>query len=303
MTIRDRLQGILPPVVTTFDEAGDVSTERFRANLLRWIETPIDGIVLFGSNGEGALLDEDEKEQLTALSREVVPAGLVLVAGTSGESTRATIRQARQLAAAGAEVLLVHPPGYFGPHVSAAALMDHFRAVADASPVPVLLYHIPKFTNVTLDPGFVGELMRHPNVVGLKDSAGDMKRFADYSTVCDGECRLFIGNGALLYAALELGAAGGILGVANIAPGLCADVVRHHREGRTQEAGRVQELLSPLHRRIVAAHGGAGCKAALDLMGWNGGAPRAPLQALSERERTDVARVMQESGLTQAAPS
>ena len=204
---------------------------------------------------------------------------------------------AGELAAEGADVVLVHPPAYFGPYISVAAMMDHFHALADASPVPVLLYHIPKYTKVTLEAGFVAELMRHPNVIGLKDSSGDMKRFADFTNACERECRLFVGNGALLYTALELGAAGGILGVANIAPGLCADVVRHFREGRPQEAGRVQGRLTPLHREIVAAHGAVGCKAALDLLGWSGGAPRAPLQPLEDRERQQVARVMQEGGI------
>jgi 4-hydroxy-2-oxoglutarate aldolase len=297
MDIRDRLQGIFPPVITNFDSSGDIAPIPFRENLRRWIETPIDGIVLFGSNGEGALLDEDEKTRLTGFARDVVPAGYVLIGGASGESTRSTIRQAGALAGAGADVVLVHPPAYFGPHISIAALMDHFRAVADAAPVPVLLYHIPKFTGVTLEAGFVAELMRHPNVAGLKDSSGDMKRFADFTGACEKNCRLFVGNGAQLYTALELGAAGGILGVANIAPALCADVVRHFREGRPQEAGRVQGVLTPLHREIVAAHGAAGCKAALDLMGWAGGAPRAPLRALGDRERQQVARVMQEGNV------
>jgi 4-hydroxy-2-oxoglutarate aldolase len=294
MDIQARLHGIFPPVITNFDAAGEIAPIPFRDNLRRWIETPIDGIVLFGSNGEGALLDEDEKKRLTAFARDVIPAGYVLIGGASGESTRSTIRQTKQLAAAGADVVLVHPPAYFGPYISVAAMMDHFRAVADAAPVPVLLYHIPRYTKVTLEAGFVAELMRHPNVAGLKDSSGDMKRFADFTNACAKGCRLFVGNGALLYTALELGAAGGILGVANIAPGLCADVMRHFRDGRPQEAGRVQEQLTPLHREIVAAYGAVGCKAALDLMGWAGGAPRAPLRALDERERRQVARVMQE---------
>ncbi|HEX2166229.1 MAG TPA: dihydrodipicolinate synthase family protein [Longimicrobiales bacterium] len=297
MDVRERLQGVFPPIVTNFDATGEIAPIPFRENLRRWIETPIDGIVLFGSNGEGALLDEDEKTRLTGFARDVVPAGYVLIGGASGESTRSTIRQAKALAGAGADVVLVHPPAYFGPYISVAAMMDHFRAVADASPVPVLLYHIPKYTKVTLEAGFVGELMRHPNVAGLKDSSGDMKRFADFTNACEKDCRLFVGNGALLYTALELGAAGGILGVANLAPGLCAEVIRHFREGRPQDAGRVQGRLTPLHREIVAAHGAVGCKAALDLMGWAGGRPRAPLRPLADRERQQVARVMQEGKL------
>src|SRR5690606_30163642 len=151
MELRDRLQGIFPPVVTNFDTTGEIAPIPFRENLRRWLETPIDGIVLFGSNGEGALLDEDEKVRLTGFARDVVPAGYVLIAGASGESTRSTVRQARALAGAGADVLLVHPPAYFGPYISVAAMMDHFRTLADESPVPVMLYHIPKYTKVTLE--------------------------------------------------------------------------------------------------------------------------------------------------------
>jgi 4-hydroxy-2-oxoglutarate aldolase len=296
--IRDRLQGIFPPVTTNFDEVtGEIAPIRLRENLRRWVEEPIDGIVLFGSTGEGALLDEDEKIRLTALSREVVPAGFPLIAGASAESTRATARLTQRLAAEGADIMLVHPPAYFGPYLAPAAILDHFRAVADASPVPVLLYHIPKYTKVTLEAGFVAELMRHPNVAGLKDSSGDIRRFADFTTACGAECRIFVGNGSLLYTALELGAAGGILGVADFAPALCAELMREFRAGNTRNAGRIQGLLTPLHKEIVGTWGAVGVKAALDLLGWAGGAPRPPLRALGDRDRQQVARVMQGAGI------
>jgi 4-hydroxy-2-oxoglutarate aldolase len=296
--IRDRLHGIFPPVTTNFDGVtGDIAPIRLRENLRRWVQEPIDGIVLFGSTGEGALLDEDEKVRLTAMSRDVVPAGFPLIAGASAESTRGTARLAQRLAAEGADIVLVHPPAYFGPYLPVAALLDHFRAVADASPVPVLLYHIPKYTKVTLEAGFVGELMRHPNVAGLKDSSGDIKRFADYTSACEKGCRLFVGNGSLLYTALELGAAGGILAIAVIVPALCAELVQQFREGHTQQAGRIQARLTPLHKEIVAPFGAAGIKAALDLLGWAGGPPRLPIRGLPERDRQQVARVMQEAGV------
>jgi 4-hydroxy-2-oxoglutarate aldolase len=296
--IRDRLYGIFPPVTTSFDAAsGDTAPARMRENLQRYIEQPIDGIVLFGSTGEGALLDEDEKIRLTALSRTVVPPGFPLVAGAGAESTRATVRLAQRLAAEGADVMLVHPPAYFGPYLPVAALLDHFTAVADASPVPVLLYHIPKYTKVTLEAGFVAELMRHPNVAGLKDSSGDIRRLAGFTAVCGTGRRVFVGNGTLLYTALELGAAGGILAIADIAAPLCAELVRAFRAGNTESAGRIQERLTPLHREIVAAYGAAGIKAAMDLLGWSGGAPRAPVRGLGGKERQQVARALQAAGL------
>ena len=297
-TIRDRLGGVFLPVTTNFDEVtGEIAPVKFRENLRRWVDHPIDGLVLFGSTGEGTLLDDEEKAKLMRFARGVVPPGIVLVGGAGAESTRATIRQTETLAEAGADVVLVKPPWYFGPFLPPAALLDHFRAVADASPVPVLLYHMPKYTKVTLEAGFVGELMRHPNVVGLKDSSGDIKRFADFTHACPKGCRIFVGSGALLYTALELGAVGGILAVADFAPAMCAELVREFRAGHTRRAGELHGQLAELHKEIVAPWGPVGVKAALDLLGWAGGAPRAPLRPLGDKDRRHVARVMQAAGL------
>ena len=290
------LSGLYVPVTTPFDPVtGDVAPVSFRDNLRRWVSEGVDGIVVFGSTGEGALLDDEEKLRLLALARDV--SALPLVAGAAGESTRAAARQARRLAEAGADAILVHPPTYFGPHLSPAALRDYFLAVADESPAPILVYHIPKFTKVTLDPGLVGELVRHENIRGLKDSSGDMKRFAEYSTACNGRCQLFIGSGSLLYTALELGAAGGIVALGLLAPGECARILQYFRAGETRKAGEIQERLAPVHKDVVAAFGARGVKLALDLLGYTGGAPRPPLVPLSQKERAQVVRSLQDAGL------
>lgn len=295
---RDWLAGLIVPVTTPFDPVtGDVAPVSFRENLRRWLQTPIDGVVLFGSTGEGALLDEDEMVRLAEYARDVVPPVRTLIAGAGGESTRAVVRMATRFADAGADAVLVHPPAYFGVALSPADLRDHFVAVADASPVPVVVYHMPRFTHVTLDAGLVGELSRHPNIAGLKDSSGDLKRFAEYTQSCDKGCRLLIGNGALLYAALELGAAGGILALGLLAPEPYAKLIDHVRAGRLAEAGRIQERLAPAHKQIVGGFGARGVKAGLDLMGWHGGPPRPPLRPLGTKDRELVARVMQEARL------
>jgi 4-hydroxy-2-oxoglutarate aldolase len=297
-TLSDRLRGIFIPVTTPFDPVtGDVAPVDFRTNLRKWVQEPIDGILLFGSNGEGALLDAEEKTRLTAFAREVVPPGLPLLAGVGADSTRAVIRQARLVAAEGADAILVHPPHYYGPYLEPAAMVAHFRDVADAAPVPTLLYHIPKYTKVTLEAGLVAELSRHPNIIGIKDSSGDIKRFAEYTDACTRGCLLFVGNGALLYTALELGAAGAIIGLGLLAPRECAEIVRHVRAGNGTRAGELQNRIAPLHRAIVAQHGPVGLKAALELLGYVGGPPRPPLRPLGARERQAVARVMQEAGL------
>ena len=297
----DWLSGVFVPVTTPFDPVtGDVAQVSFRENLRRWVSEGVDGLVIFGSTGEGALLDEDEKLRLTALARDV--SGLPLVCGADGESTRGAARQARELSDAGADAILLHAPTYFGPHLAPAALRDYFLAVADASPAPIIVYHIPKFTKVTLDAGLVAELMRHENIVGLKDSAGDVKRFAEFSTVCSGEKRLFMGNGALLYTALELGAAGGIVALGLIAPGDCARIVQYFRAGETRRAGEIQTRIAPVHKDVVAAFGARGVKVALDLLGYAGGAPRTPLVPLSEKEKAQVARALQDAGLLEGQP-
>jgi 4-hydroxy-2-oxoglutarate aldolase len=296
---RDWLGGLIVPVTTPFDPVtGDIAPVSFRDNLRRWLQTPVDGIVLFGSTGEGALLDEDEKLRLADYARDVVPPARSLIAGAGAESTRAVVRLAQRFAEAGADAILVHPPAYFGAALAVADLRDHYLAVADESPVPVVVYHIPKYTHVVIEAGLMAELSRHPNIAGIKDSSGDLKRFADYTTACEKGCRLIMGNGAQMYAALELGAAGGILALGLLAPEPYAKLIAHFRAGRIQEAGKLQQRLAPAHKQIVGGFGARGVKAGLDLLGWHGGPPRPPLRPLGEKDRATVARVMQEARLT-----
>lgn len=292
------LTGILVPVITPFDpETGECAPVSFRENLRKWLATPIDGVVVFGSTGEGVLLDDDEKERLLGYARDLVPSTKPLVAGAGGDSTRAAIRQVKRLAAAGADAVLVHSPPYFAVSITPGGLRDHYVAIADASPIPVILYHIPKFMHQVFEPGLVGELSKHPNIVGLKDSSGDLKRFGEYADHCGKDFRLFIGSGANLYTALELGATGGIIALGLLAPEACARIVDHYRRGESRLAGEIQEKISPVHREIVAKYGAAGVKAALEVLGFAGGPPRPPLQPLGPRQRAEVARVMQEAGL------
>ena len=293
--------GLYIPATTPFDAVtGEIAPVHFRNNLRRWLEEPIDGYVLFGSTGEGILVDDEEKAQLIRYARELIPAGLKLVVGITADSTRAIGKKAQRFAELGADAFLIAPPPYFGAFLSSGALADHYRMIADQSPVPILIYHIPKYTKVVLEPALVAELVRHGNIAGIKDSSGDIKRFADYSNACGRDCALFVGNGALLYTALELGASGGILGIGQVAPQLCADIISAFRAGETRRAGELQERVSPMHKEIVAAYGAIGVKVALDEIGYYGGPPRRPLVGLGPKERQHLARVMQEGGLTSA---
>lgn len=297
------LRGVFAPVTTPFDPVtGEADAVAMRANLRRWLQAPLAGVVLFGSTGEGPLLDQDEKARLTEASRDVVDGGRLLLAGTGAESTRATIRATRAVAQAGADGVLVQPPSYYRPSMTPDALRDHYLAVADASPVPVLLYQVPpRFSTVELSAGLVGELARHPNIAGIKDSHGDLKTLAALVDACGRNARVLVGSGAVLYGALEAGAVGGILAVSLLLPAECAAICQAFADERFAEAGRIQERVAPLHRAVVAELGVTGMKAALDELGMHGGPPRAPLKPLREKERAKVREALEAAGLTAAA--
>jgi 4-hydroxy-2-oxoglutarate aldolase len=299
------LRGVFAPATTPFDPVtGDADVVSLRANLRRWLQAPLSGVVLFGSTGEGPLLDEEEKVRLTDACRDVVDGGRLLLAGTGAESTRATIRATKAVAAAGADGVLVQPPAYFKPAMTPEALRDHYVAVADASPVPVILYQVPpRFSTVELAAGLVGELARHPNIVGIKDSHGDLKGLAAQVVACGRKAQVLVASGAVLYGAEEAGAVGGILAVALLLPEECCAVCRAFAEERFAEAGRVQERISPLHRAVVADLGVSGMKAALDEMGMHGGAPRPPLKPLREKEMARMREAMAAAGLGGGVPA
>lgn len=294
-----RLNGVLLPVTTPFRSGSfDLDRRALEANLRRWGEHPIRGVVVGGSTGEAPLLEGDELSQLVAWSRQALPPGTLILAGTGLESTRATVRACHSAAAAGAEGVLVRPPAYFRTQMTPEALREHFLAVAESSPVPVILYHVPKFVPVDLVPDLVGRLAEHENIVGIKDSSGDLKNLGALADACAGRAAVLVGSGAHLYAGLEVGAVGGVLAVALLAPGESCAVVGAWDSGRTSEAGRAQEILGPLHRAIVVETGVPGIKHALDLLGYVGGPARPPLLPPSSDARRRIREALERASLT-----
>ena len=286
--IESDLGGVFAPITTPFDAAsGDVSPQHLKDNVARLLGDGLDGIVVAGSTGEAPLLDVEEQRRAVAWTREVTPEGKWLVVGTGAESTRQAIALTRAAAAEGADAVLVRPPSYF-PAVAARALANYYRAIADASPVPVLLYNIPKYTHVTLPAELLQELSTHTRVVGVKDSSGDLKNLAAYREAAP-QWAVFVGGASLLLSAIELECDGGIVGVACFAPRLCADLVAAFRAGDRARATALQDRITPLDKEIVAKLGPAGVKAAMDAVGLYGGPPRPPLAPLGPAERERVA--------------
>jgi 4-hydroxy-2-oxoglutarate aldolase len=292
------LAGVFAPMTTPFDRvSGDLDPVGFRRNARDLLAAPIDGLVLFGSTGEGVLLDEEERIAGMNAVRTLTEDRLLL-AGVASESTRGAIRMARAAAEAGMDAVLVPPPAYYRPQMTAEALRHHYQAVADASPLPVVLYQVPTaYSGIELRAGLVAELAQHANVAGIKDSSGDLHALGQLVETCPRDFAVLVGSGAIFYGGLEVGARGGILAVAVLAPEPAAALFRAFREGRSAEAGAIQEKLAPLHRAIVGALGVPGVKAALDLLGRAGGPPRPPLRPVRERERNAVDAALREAGL------
>lgn len=288
---RPDLGGVFAPITTPFDVAsGDIAPQHLKDNVARHFADGLDGVVVAGSTGEAPLLDPDEHRRAVAWTREATPQGKWLIAGTGAESTRQAIALTKGAAEAGADAVLVRPPSYF-PAVAARALANYYRAIADASPIPVLVYNIPKYTHVQLPPELLQELSTHARVVGVKDSSGDLKNLAAYREAAP-QWAVFVGSGSLLLPALELECDGGIVAVACYAARLCAELLTAFHAGDRDTASALQHRIGPLDKEIVSRLGPAGVKAAMDAAGLYGGPPRPPLAPLSEAERERVAQLV-----------
>jgi len=281
------VRGVLPPIPTPFDTGGQVAYNALRENLQRWNGYGLAGYVVLGSNGEAVYLEHAEKVRLLEAAREAIPAEKLLIAGTGCESTQATIALTRQAADVGADAALVITPSFYDGKMSPDALVRYFVAVADASPIPVLLYNVPKFTHVDMSAATIARTVPHPNIVGIKDSSGNITKLADTVRVARAAAGgagfdVLAGSAGFLFAALAVGAAGGVVALSNIAPQQCVDIYTLYHEGRWDEAAELQRKMVPVNTAITATYGVAGLKAALDMLGFYGGPVRPPLLDLDK---------------------
>ena len=269
--------GVYTPLATPFAADGSLDERGLTANVERYLKTPLTGLVVLGSNGEAPQLDDAEADRAIAVVRAAMPKGRPLLAGTGRESTRATIAATRRAADLGADAVLVRTPAFYKGQMTTEAFVRHYTQVADQSPVPVLLYNVTIYTGVNLLPDAIAALSAHPNIVGIKETNSDMVQFGEYLSRAQEGFTVLAGSGATYYSALALGAHGAILAVGGVAPDLCMNIFTAVSDGRFAEARAMQHKLAPLARLVGTAHGVPGLKAALDLLGFVGGAPRPPL--------------------------
>lgn len=291
------LAGVFPPVTTPFTANGDLALAELRPMLERMNTLPLSGYVLGGSNGEFVSLSVEERLAVTELARTVTAADRVLIGGSGMESTGATIALTKQVAALGVDAVMVVTPGYFKARMSAAALEAHYRAVADASPVPVLLYSVPANTGVELPQESVAKLSEHPNIIGLKDSGGDITRIGWMVGATRPGFQVLAGSAGFLLPALAVGAVGTVAALANIAARELSALVEQFRAGDLAGARELQWRLIEVNTAVTRRFGVAGLKAAQAMLGWYGGPPRAPLLPLNEAEASELRRILVSSGL------
>ena len=276
-----RFTGIFTPIVTPFLSDDTLDEQGLRSNVVRWMATPLTGLVVLGSNGEAPQLDEDETDRVIDIVRAEMPRNRPMIVGTGRESTRATIAATRRAASAGADAALVRTPAFFKAQMTTDVFVRHYVEVADASPIPVLLYNVTMYTGVNLLPDAVARLGTHPNIVGMKESGSDLAQIADFIARTPDDFSVLAGSAATVFAALCVGCDGAILALAQLAPEACVLLQALVREGRLTEARELQSRLIPLARTIGGQHGVPALKASLNLMGYAGGAPRPPLRPVA----------------------
>ena len=287
-----KLNGILLPTTTPFGPGGEIDFSSLRSNIDRWSQTGIRGFVLLGSTGERVHLDEREYLQTIETARAGTSNDLAFIVGAGQQSTLGTINEIKNAAGAGADAVLVITPHFYRTVITQETLVSYYSAVADESPVPVLLYSMPPLTGIKIEPETVARLSTHPNIIGMKDSSNDIAGFSQTVKLCSSDFAVMTGNGTVLLDALRAGATGAILAVGCAAPAICFEIFRAFHAGEEQHAATLQSKLTPLAAAVTTKYGIGGLKTALDLAGYRGGNVRAPLRPADEAARSEIAALL-----------
>jgi 4-hydroxy-2-oxoglutarate aldolase len=284
-------------MITPFAADGSVDFDAHVANMEKWNEADLGGYLALGSNSEAAYLNEAEKLRLVELTVKHAKKGRIVLAGTGMESTQETIRLTNKAAALGAHAALVLTPSYYGGKMNDEALVRFFSEVADHAEIPVLIYNVTKFTHVNISPKAVGELAKHPNIVGMKDSAGDIAQLVKFKSVITENFNLILGTASVLYPALTLGIKAAIMALANCAPGECAKVQEYYDRGDESKARELYLELFPVNQAVTETYGVAGLKYACELRGYRGGSVRSPLLPVKDEDKPRIADILKRAEL------
>lgn len=294
-----KIAGVFPPIPTPFDKDGNILHDKLKANLALWSKTGLAGFVVLGSNGEFPFLSEAEKIAVFESARQAIPRDQLFLAGAGAESTHTALMLAKRAAECGADAALIVTPNYYKAQMNSATLINHYRIIADASPIPVIIYNMPAATALDIDANTVIELAKHPNIVGIKDSGGNVTKFGEMIRAVRPDFSVIAGSGSYFYSALVIGAQATVAALANVAPRQTIEIYKAFREGRHDDARTMQLRLIPLNAAVTTRWNIAGLKAALEELnaGYYGGPPRLPLRPLDEETRKQLRQVMHDAGV------
>jgi len=291
------LKGCYPPIPTPFDEHGRVDHEHLASNIEKWQETPLRGFAVLGSNGEAVLLREAEKVEVWKTAGEAIDDEHIFIAGTGCESTAETLELTEKAAGLGADVALIVTPHYYKARMDRRALVTHYTTIADRSPIPIVLYNVPASTGLDMGADVVIELAAHPQIIGLKESSGNVIKMGQVVAAAREGFQVLAGSGSFLLPALSVGAVGGVMALASVAPHDLSEIVTSFDKGDLRKAKDIQLRLIAPNAAVTSQFGIAGLKAALDLIGMYGGPVRLPLLPLEPPQREELRRTMEKAEL------
>ncbi len=289
--------GVIPPMITPFREDEKVDEDMFVRNINRWNKDDLGGYVVLGSNSEAAYLSEREKLRLMRLTVEHAKRGRTVIAGTGLESARETVSLTEKAASLGIDAALVLTPSYYFDQMTDEAFIGHFTFVADHSPIPILIYNVPKFTHVNVSVNVVKRLSEHPNIVGMKDSKGDLAQVELFKKSVSQDFQLIVGSASVWYPSLRIGVTSGILALSNFAGNQCAQIQSLVKSGDNEKAEELNNRLLPVNIAVTATYGVAGLKYAATLAGYEGGFVRRPLRPLSDDSKKALRGILQTGGI------
>nr|XP_045625355.1 4-hydroxy-2-oxoglutarate aldolase, mitochondrial-like [Procambarus clarkii] len=293
------LRGVFPPIPTPFNPDETIAYDKLASNLAIWNKIPFRGLVVEGSNGEYVYLTREERVELVKRVREFLPrnSDKLILAGSGCESTRDTISMTQNMAAAGADAVMVVTPNYYKGSMKDKALHAHFTAVADNSPVPIILYSVPVFTVIDLGLDVIVDLANHPNIIGIKESSGDITKIGSIiQETKDADFNVMAGSASYLLATLQIGGVGGVCALANVLGEAVCELHRLTVNGNITDAVQLQKKLIAPNSAVTKTFSIAGLKQVMDWRGFYGGPLRAPLQPLSTQEAAKLRKVFENSG-------
>src|ERR1700733_1639624 len=290
-----KLQGIFPPITTPFDHAGNIYVSKVQHNVEKWNLTSLSGYVVMGSTGESVMLSTDEKIQLWEWVAQYAAPEKLLIAGTGVESVRETVALTNRAAELGYKAAMVRTPHYYKNLINRAdAQALYYRAVADQSRIPLIIYNWPQATGVDIPVEAVVAISEHPNVIAIKESSGNLEKVMQMIREVKHGFQVLVGSAPTLWPSLLMGACGAILAYANAAPYSAIAIWEAYRTREDAAGMDWQNRIGRASTLVTVKYGIPGLKCAMDLNGYYGGPPRLPLSVPTEAAKKEIEEAFQD---------